>query len=283
MQKPTLAILAGTVVLAGGLWLMPRGSVKQKAAMADSSKASGRGVAQQESKAEDTASADEHLPPLSAEDEASISTLRKGMATGTKAQRLHVIDSLARRFSRMGRFDSALRYREAAVALEPSEQNLFAAGEAAYGAYSVSQKPKQQAALAAKAQERFTALLARNPKRLDAKTHLALTYVSGPNPMQGIMLLREVLAADPDNQEAMYQLGILSMQSNQYDKAAGRFEQILAKHPDNTQARFYLGLAYKELGRADQARQELERVRNTDPDPAVQATVKDYLAELKTN
>ena len=112
---------------------------------------------------------------------------------------------------------------------------------------------------------------------------MALTYVTSANPMQGINLLREVIATDPQNQEALYQLGILAMQSGQYDKAVGRFNQILAKHPDDTKARFYLGLAYKELGKPDQARQELERVQETDPDPAVQATVKDYLAELKTN
>lgn len=279
MQKTTLAILAGTAALAAGLWFVPRGSVQQKAAVADSAK-SGKQVAEEEAPA-DTLGA--HVEPLSAEEENTLAGLRKQMASGSVSDRLRWIDSIATRFIRKGRFDSALVYRERAVRLQDDEATQFAAGEAAYFAYSVSQNPRRQSALASAAQQHYRAVLTKNPKRLDAKTHLALTYVSGPTPMQGISLLREVIAADPENQEALYQLGILSMQSSQYDKAVSRFLQILSKHPEDTKARFYLGLAYKELGKLEEARQELERVRDTDPDPAVQATVRDYLAELKNN
>lgn len=280
MQKTTLAILAGTAALAAGLWFAPRGSVQQKAAVADSAKA-GKEVAQEEAPADTNLGA--HVEPLSAAEASTLADMRKQLASGSTADRLRWIDSIATRFIRKGRFDSVLVYRERAIRLQDDEATQFAAGEAAYFAYSVAQSPKRQGALAAAAQQHYKAVLAKNPKRLDAKTHLALTYVSGPAPMQGISLLREVIAADPQNQEALYQLGILSMQSSQYDKAVGRFLQILSKHPDDTKARFYLGLAYKELGRLEEARQELERVRDTDPDPAVQATVRDYLAELKTN
>ncbi len=224
-----------------------------------------------------------HVEPLSADEEAAFALLRTKARGGSKADQLRYADSLAVRFIRKGRFDSALVYRDKAAALEPSEGRLFEAGEAAYFAYSVAANPQKQAALAAKAQDRYNAVLKKNPERLDAKTHLALTYVSGPTPMQGIALLRQVIAKDPKNQEALYQLGILSMQSAQYDKAVARFQELLKIYPKDTRARFYLGLAYKELGQNDKARQELELVRQTDTDPAVQATVRDYLAELKTN
>jgi len=281
MNKTTLAILAGTILLAVGLWFLPRGSVQQKAGSADSAKSS-KEVAEEEQPMADS-SFGSHVEALSPVEEKDFANLRSQLRKAAKPQKLQWADSIARRFIAKGRFDSALVYRELAVNLEPSEANLFAAGEAAYFAYSVAQLPVVQKKYAAQAQERYKAVLAQNPKRLDAKIHMALTYVTSANPMQGINLLREVIATDPQNQEALYQLGILAMQSGQYDKAVGRFNQILAKHPDDTKARFYLGLAYKELGKPDQARQELERVQETDPDPAVQATVKDYLAELKTN
>jgi cytochrome c-type biogenesis protein CcmH/NrfG len=279
MKKTTLAILAGTAALAAGLWFLPRGSVQQRAAVADSAKAA-KAVATDQETPTDTASV--HSMALSAEELAAMQNLRQRLLAADKSQKIAWSDSLARRFIRHGGFDSALVYREKALGWQTTEATLFAAAEAAYMAFSVATSPKTQAGFAAKAQRYYQEVLAKNANRLDAKTHLALTYVSGPTPMQGIKLLRDVVAADPENQEALYQLGILSLQSGQYDKAVGRFVQILAKHPEDTKARFYLGLAYKELGQPAKARQELERVQASDPDPAVQATVRDYLAELKT-
>ena len=257
--------------------------------MADSAKAAGSLAQAGQAAAQDTeatlsdSALGTHVEPLSPEEEGALAALRAKAAAGSQAEKLRYADSLAERFIRKGRFDSALVYRDKAAAMDPSEARLFEAGEAAYFAYSVAANPQKQAALAAKAQQRYNAVLAKNPGRLDAKTHLALTYVSGPTPMKGIGLLREVIQKDPKNQEALYQLGILSMQSAQYEKAVGRFQELLALYPKDTRARFYLGLAYKELGQNDKARQELELVRQTDTDPAVQATVRDYLAELKTN
>jgi tetratricopeptide (TPR) repeat protein len=68
---------------------------------------------------------------------------------------------------------------------------------------------------------------------LDQKIEKAINMVTSEAPMQGIMLLREVLAEDPENIKALSALGLFSIQSNQLEKAIGRFEQIRTIDPQN--------------------------------------------------
>jgi len=52
---------------------------------------------------------------------------------------------------------------------------------------------------------------------------------------------KRVVKNDPENADAAYAIGILSLQEEIYDDAAEYFEQTLALRPDNDQARLYLG------------------------------------------
>ena len=119
------------------------------------------------------------------------------------------------------------------------------------------------------------------PENLEAKTKLAMTYLTSSNPMQGIMMLREVLAVDPENELALFNMGMLSVQSGQYDLAAERLEQLLAINPNHIQGQLLLGVAYMNSGEKEKARLQFEKVREMDEDPAVQATVDSYLKDLK--
>jgi cytochrome c-type biogenesis protein CcmH/NrfG len=98
--------------------------------------------------------------------------------------------------------------------------------------------------------------------------------------MSGIMMLREVIELEPTNEEALFNLGILSIQSGQYDKAIGRFETLLANHPKNEQAEFYLALSYFNDNRPEDARRLFQKIKNTSKDEQVLAAVESYLNEL---
>ncbi len=123
--------------------------------------------------------------------------------------------------------------------------------------------------------------LDQNPDLLSAKANMAMTYVNTPSPMQGILLLREVLDADPTNELALFNLGILSMRSNQYTKAVERFQQILQNHPTNTKAQFYLGVCLVELGRNEEAAKVLAEVKQTEKDPVIQQAIGELENRLK--
>jgi len=110
---------------------------------------------------------------------------------------------------------------------------------------------------------------------------MAMTYVNTENPMQGIALLREVLQQDPTNELALFNLGLLSMQSNQYDRAIERFRQILVNNPTSRKAQFYLGISLAEGGKRDEARQVLAQVKKGEKDPQILAAIREYEERLK--
>jgi Flp pilus assembly protein TadD len=50
---------------------------------------------------------------------------------------------------------------------------------------------------------------------------------------QGIFKLRDVLKKDPENVKALYHMGLLSIESGQFDKAIERFEKLILLRPEN--------------------------------------------------
>jgi Tfp pilus assembly protein PilF len=95
------------------------------------------------------------------------------------------------------------------------------------------------------------------------------------------MLLREVLVEDPKNELALYNMGMLSIQSGQHDKAIERLEELIKVNPSHTQGHLLLGIAFMNTGNNQRAKEQFEKVKQLDKDPAVQATVDSYLKDLK--
>ena len=155
------------------------------------------------------------------------------------------------------------------------------AGDQYYQAYTFALDQLKQAQLAEKTRELFTKVLESNPRNLEAKTKMAMTYLSSQAPMQGIMMLREVLQADPKNELALFNLGMLSIQSGQNEKALGHLKELIAVNPAHIQGQLLLGIAYMNTGDKKSARAQFEKVKEMDKDPAVQATVDSYLKDLK--
>lgn len=190
-------------------------------------------------------------------------------------------DSLAGLYAEAGKFDSAAWYSEKAADILNNEKSWMKAGDQFYQAYTFAMDEGRQNQLAEKAQTYFTKVLEANPTNLEAKTKMAMTYLSSPNPMQGIMMLREVLAQDPQNELALFNLGMLSIQSGQNDLAIQRLTELVEVNPRHIQGQLLLGIAYMNTGNKEKARKQFEKVKEMDTDPAVQATVDSYLKDLK--
>ncbi len=190
-------------------------------------------------------------------------------------------DSLASLYAEAGKFDSAGWYAEQAAQFFNNEKSWFKAGDGYYQAYTFALNAEKQGKLAGKTREQFAKVLELNPRNLDAKTKMAMTYLSSGNPMQGITMLREVLKDDPKNELAMFNLGMLSIQSGQYDRAVERLTELVAINPAHIQGQLLLGIAYMNSGDKKKAKQQFEKVKKMDQDPAVQATVDSYLKDLK--
>ncbi|MGJ1316853.1 tetratricopeptide repeat protein, partial [Sphingobacterium multivorum] len=126
----------------------------------------------------------------------------------------------------------------------------------------------------------YEAALKANTSSLDAKTGLGAAMVSGTNnPMAGIALLREVVAADPKNLEANKTLGLFSLQSRQFDKAIERFKTVIDQKPD-AESYFYLATGYENIGMKKEAVTAFQKSKELAADPSLSQFIDRKIAEL---
>ena len=222
-----------------------------------------------------------HNQDIDSEDRIRISSLKAIVQSEDNPEKTFTFaDSLAELYLNYQKFDSAATYFEIAAELKKDEESWIKAGNAYYEAFTYAIDPEESKYFGLKVRECFDPVLESNPDRLDLKTKVGMTLVSSSNPMQGITMLREVLATDPENQDALYNLGILAFQTGQYPVAIDRFEKLVNANKDHVQGHFYLGLSYRETGELEKAKEQLEIVKDLDKNPEVQATVDSYLEEI---
>lgn len=194
-----------------------------------------------------------------------------------------MVDSLAMTFVEVGLYDSAAFYRNHLALRLPTALHQQEAGDVSFDAYTLALDDAKRKKYIRAAREWYELALKTDPSNLDSKAKLALTYVDSDNPMQGILMLREVVKANPEHELATYNLGVFAIQTKQWDKAVGRFEQLTKINPKSTKAYYYLGVCLKELGEKAKAIAALRQARLLDKDPAVIASIDEVLGELEAN
>jgi tetratricopeptide (TPR) repeat protein len=123
-----------------------------------------------------------------------------------------------------------------------------------------------------------------------AQTHerKAQEYINQKQPKLAIPEFKAVLAADPNNLNALANLGVLLFFEQNYVEAAPYLKQALAKRPDLSKIRALLGLAEKSLGQIAEARADLEVAVPQLAEPAVRvqaglALIEIYAASQELN
>ena len=202
------------------------------------------------------------------------------MSAGNSKKSIIFADSLTSLYRRINRPDSAVTFIEDIVEVRPGVESWTRAGDVYYEAYGLEADPAVRSEFATRAREYYAKVLEEVPSNMDIKNRVAMTWLASPTPMQGILTLREIIQEDPGNEQATFNLGVLSMQSGQYDKAVERFNSLIEKDPTNIEARFFLGVSYLELGNTSLAREAFEFVRNNADDPAVAADAESYLESI---
>jgi tetratricopeptide (TPR) repeat protein len=270
MFKTRILLIVGSAIVIWLIFLLPKVVVENEANMADNSSDSSR--------TEQPSGTHAQVSPATLE---TIRQLRGQVSQGLPKEKNAIFaDSLAKLYADANRFDSAAWFAEEASKFFNTTESWNQAGEYYYQAYTFAVAEDKQNQLAEKAREFFKKVLDANPQNLDVKTKLAMTYLS-TSPMQGVMMLREVLAADPKNEPALLNMGMLSIQSGQHQRAVERLEELVRVNPDHVQGNLLLGVALMNTGEKVRAKQQFEKVKQMDNDPAVQATVDSYLEDLK--
>jgi outer membrane protein len=211
-----------------------------------------------------------------------INNLKARYLSGSRNEKNVIFaDSLASLYREAGKFDSAAWFADEAATFFNTTEAFLKAGNNYYDAFTFAMEAEKQKALAEKTRSFFGKVLEAEPKNLEVKTKMAMTYISSSSPMQGIMMLREVLKEDPENELALFNMGMLSIQSRQFDRAIERLEQLIVVNPKHIQGQLLLGVAYMNDGDKAKAKAQFEKVKQLDSDPSVQATADSYLNDLK--
>jgi tetratricopeptide (TPR) repeat protein len=214
-----------------------------------------------------------------------INLLRKSyFSVLEKEKKLKFADSLAILFRNVNKYDSSARYLEEIAILDPTRKNVIKAGDAYFDAATFALNEEKSSDLAEKARALFEKAFEEDKNNLEVKTKLAKTYFGSHDPqntMKGVKMLKEVISVDPGNEESLFNLGTLSIQSKQYDKAVERFEAIVQKNPSHIEGLFWLGYSYMMMGEKGKAKDAFKKAKKLSKDPQVLATVDNYLKELK--
>lgn len=150
-----------------------------------------------------------------------------------------------------------------------------------FKAFERSQNQEEARDYANNAKEILEKLLENDPANLVLKNKLAMTLVVSENPMSGIAMLREVLDADQSNRQAILNLGLLAIQSGQFDRARTRFEKLVSLDAADHEAKLYLAVTMIEINEQSQAKLLLEEILSTgDSIPAIKVMAGDYLNAL---
>ncbi|HXH40137.1 MAG TPA: tetratricopeptide repeat protein [Thermoanaerobaculia bacterium] len=92
---------------------------------------------------------------------------------------------------------------------------------------------------------------------------------AGGNPMaavqQQLAALKDVIAKDPNNFDALVQLGDMYMDAAKFPQAAEYLERAVAAR-DDANVRTDLGICYKQAGQPDKALAEFQRAATMAPD-----------------
>lgn len=284
MNKPVLLVVLLAAFLTVGLYTLPTVVVQnENKQIGEGNTAQTPGSNQSGTDSTEMAgsSSTVHEKPLSAEQQNQLETLQSEFAKSSSDQKEAVGVKLIDLLRDVTRYDSAAYYAGILAQAQPTEKSLLRAGDSYFEAYTFAVDAKKTTFLGEKTRDFYGQALAKNPGLLSAKANMAMTYVNTDNPMQGIMLLREVIKQDPTNELALFNLGLLAMRSNQHEKAVERFRQILVNNPSSRKAQFYLGISLAEAGQKEEARQVLAQVKKQEKDPQILAAVREYEERLK--
>ena len=223
-------------------------------------------------------SGESHSFNMSNEDAAAITSLKNFTKGEISENYINFADSLARYYLKYGFLDSAKNVTMKFLQKDSSLQTQKKAATLLYASYERASNIKEAAVYALEARKVLTLITQREVDNISAKTKLAMTLVITENPMSGIMLLREVLEKDPENREALLSLGLLSIQSGQYERGVERFEKLIALKEDDYEAMLYMGVCLLEINKPEESSELFTRiVAAEDADPALKSAAAEYL------
>ncbi len=128
------------------------------------------------------------------------------------------------------------------------------------------------------AQKEFEAELALNAEDAAAEFQIGQILNAGGKPDQALQYFQKALELSPDFAEAALAVGRMRVQAKQYADAIPLLEHVVALQPANEPAHYNLMLAYRDSGQMDKARREQQVLQKLQHPPEGEFT--DFLKRL---
>lgn len=218
------------------------------------------------------------LAELPTSDAARITTINNQMALQPTSEQTIELSEL---WENVGNYPLGAYYFYKSNELNSDSANWEISGDKLYNSYKNYADTLITDNLLTFALASYERAVETNVENLPLKMKLAEVYVESPQPMKGVLMLREIVDSIPNYVPALMRLGRLSMQTGQYEKALSRFNQVLEVEPSNTEAIYFLALANEGLGNIDETIRLLEVCKAMVQIPAFTEEIDAYILNLK--
>lgn len=249
MNKPTILVLAGCVVLAL-LFFFGKTSIPKKAVPSPATAAT--------QLFDIKLFIDSVTQKLPISQSLQVKELENNITRGdVAAQKIKQYNALAAFWKDSAKlFEPYAYYISEAAKLDNSEKNLTFAAQIFLNNLRAEQDEAKLSWEANTAIALFEKAIALNPDNDELRIGLGSSYVFGKGrggadgaaTMQGIQELLKVVRKDSTNMKAQFVLGVGGFVSGQYDKAVERFHKVIEAQPDNVEAIAFLADTYAAQG-----------------------------------
>ncbi len=186
-----------------------------------------------------------------------------------------------------GWYSQASNYSMKLASLEPVARNFLVAGAYCRNSLALPEISADTALFGYFSRNAIAWLLkARegDPENEDAGIELALAYLDSRNPqnsMKGIMLFKEILEKNPDNEEAAFQLARSAKQVRKNDRAGELFREVLRINPANLEAKWELATLLLDMQDMEGSRKLLIELKDQEADQMLASAAAELLEKIK--
>ena len=285
MIKNRIKLLIVAASLVGGIYMLPKYNIhtdtkKQESELTqETTHSSSDGHDHSHDETESTELHAMHMnETLSSEARSLIKRYKNSENT---KERFKLANYLYELYTEASVLDSAAFYAELSIPTSSvAVKDFVKVGDAYYKAFEVAGSREKANEFSIKARAFLSKALDKNPNDLDTKAKVAMTYVASNTPMSAVKLLREVLEKESSHEGALFNYGMMCIQSNQFEKGVEKFTKLVEVNPSHLQGRYYLGLCLFESGKKKAAKAQFELLTNLSNDPVVVNAAKEYLAKM---
>jgi len=274
-MKLKLWLVVGGVALGGALYFLPKTNVSQDA------KPEKNEIAAKELTADEVYA--HHFGSLDSLSKQKLSDLDQSMEKADAEQR----DSLL--FQKIKIWEqqndllmTGILFSELAKNANEPGPYLLESGMRFLGALESAADSAERDFASKSALQNLESATKAEPENLDYQASYAQAIaLTDPAPLKGVSMLREILKKDPKHQKTWYILGVLAIQSNQLDKANGRFSFLNENYPNFPDAWYYRAQVLYSLGKTDSTVICLQKFKSLINDSMLKKEVQKQIEEIK--